>query len=68
MTITDLKYFFYSRNYIDLKDIVITEQLIEDTIKSAPSHSAAGIDGVPPILNVCIDYMYICLCHFIYYY
>ena len=38
--------FFDSTNDSDLKDIIITEQLIEDVIKSTSSHSAAGVPHI----------------------
>ena len=50
MTITDKSTLFDSTNDSDLKDIIITEQLIENAINSTSCHSAAGIDGISPIL------------------
>lgn len=42
MTITDISTFFYSRNDIDLKDIITTEQLIEEAIVLTHSHSSVA--------------------------
>ena len=50
MTITNKSTFFDSTKDSDLKDIIITEQLIENAIKSTPCHSVAGVDGIPQIL------------------
>ena len=42
------EYLFDSTNDSDLKDIITTEQLFEDAIKSY--HSAADIDGIHSII------------------